>query len=299
MALFGAKPLLELVLIYHQIDFQEQISIKFNSKYNKPIALVPQCTSTISHNEPLCDRNGHISVAKWCIVEYLSDALWDLWDGHIQENTFQNFNGKVSAIFSRPQCFITGILHIYIYIYWCSLCGMSVSDWKPIGQSPFTVFLWWPTAKILKQPKFNHQSFMDRSQLFYYACRAVCKLVWLIEAEWRIYALVNLPSLVQTKSAPGHYQNQCWNFVKNKLQSDLNRNSYILIQGNAFENVVWEMSAILSQPQGVNQLETKENIFCYRNIQYWSKPSHWEFYFHWLKSLCLSLYFWLSCPHWL
>ena len=25
----------------------------------------------------------HISVTKWCIVGYLSDALWDLWDGSI------------------------------------------------------------------------------------------------------------------------------------------------------------------------------------------------------------------------
>ena len=25
----------------------------------------------------------HISVSKWCIVGYLSDALWDLWDGSI------------------------------------------------------------------------------------------------------------------------------------------------------------------------------------------------------------------------
>ena len=42
--------------------------------------------------------------------------------------------------------------------------------------------------------------------------------------------------------------------LTNKLQSNLKRNSYIFIQENSFENVVWKMAAILSQPQCVNQL---------------------------------------------
>ena len=55
---------------------------------------------------------------------------------------------------------------------------------------------------------------------------------------------------------PSHYLNQCWNIVnwtlRNKLQWNLNRNSYIFNQENAFENVVWKMVAILSRPQCVN-----------------------------------------------
>ena len=35
------------------------------------------------------------------------------------------------------------------------------------------------------------------------------------------------------------------------LQWNLNRNLYIFVQENAFENVVWEMAAILSRPQRV------------------------------------------------
>ena len=31
------------------------------------------------------------------------------------------------------------------------------------------------------------------------------------------------------------------------------QNSYIFIQENAFQNVVWKMAAILSQPQSVNK----------------------------------------------
>ena len=49
---------------------------------------------------------------------------------------------------------------------------------------------------------------------------------------------------------------QCWNIVNwtigNKLQWNLNRNLYIVIQENAFEIVVWKMAAILSRPQCVN-----------------------------------------------
>ena len=49
--------------------------------------------------------------------------------------------------------------------------------------------------------------------------------------------------------------NQCWKIVNwtlgKKLQWNRNRNLYIFIQENAFENVVWKMVAILSWPQCV------------------------------------------------
>ena len=37
-----------------------------------------------------------------------------------------------------------------------------------------------------------------------------------------------------------------------KIQQNLNQNSYIFIQENAFENVVWKMVAISSRPQCLN-----------------------------------------------
>ena len=56
--------------------------------------------------------------------------------------------------------------------------------------------------------------------------------------------------------APSHYLNQCWNIVnwtlRNKFQWNLKQNSYIFIQENALENVVWKIAAILSLPQCVN-----------------------------------------------
>ena len=38
----------------------------------------------------------------------------------------------------------------------------------------------------------------------------------------------------------------------NQLQWNFNQNSYIFIKENAFENVVCEMAAILTQPQSFN-----------------------------------------------
>ena len=55
-----------------------------------------------------------------------------------------------------------------------------------------------------------------------------------------------------TWPVPSHYLNQCWNIVnytrKNKLQWNFNRNQYIFVQENAFENAEWKMAAILSWP---------------------------------------------------
>ena len=54
--------------------------------FNRPVALIPQCTSPIlSTHRFVADMCTcvHISVTKWCIVGYLSNALWDLWDWSI------------------------------------------------------------------------------------------------------------------------------------------------------------------------------------------------------------------------
>ena len=55
---------------------------------------------------------------------------------------------------------------------------------------------------------------------------------------------------------PSHYLNQCWNVLnsnpRNKFQWNRNRNSYIFIQGKAFENIICEMAAILLRPLCVN-----------------------------------------------
>ena len=54
--------------------------------------------------------------------------------------------------------------------------------------------------------------------------------------------------------SPGRCQAIIWNSDGILLNWNFNRNSYIFIQENAFENVVWEMTAILSQLQCVTGL---------------------------------------------
>ena len=65
--------------------------------------------------------------------------------------------------------------------------------------------------------------------------------------------------------APRHYLNQCWNIVnwtlRNKLQWNLNRNSYIFIHENAFENIVCKIAAICL---GLNVLTSVSNYHHYR-----------------------------------
>ena len=60
------------------------------------------------------------------------------------------------------------------------------------------------------------------------------------------------------------YLNQCWNIVnwtlRNKLQWNFNRNSYIFIQENVLQKVVCEMASILSRPQCVKMHESWETF---------------------------------------
>ena len=67
--------------------------------------------------------------------------------------------------------------------------------------------------------------------------------------------------------SPSHYLNQCWNIVnltpRNKLQWNIDWNSYISIQENGFEMVVCVMAAILSWPQCVNSLRPSNCGWCH------------------------------------
>ena len=62
-------------------------------------------------------------------------------------------------------------------------------------------------------------------------------------------------------SVPSHYLNQCWNIInltlKIKIQLNVKWNSYIIIQENAFENVICKMAAILSRPRRVKWRQEK------------------------------------------
>ena len=69
---------------------------------------------------------------------------------------------------------------------------------------------------------------------------------------------------------PGRRQAIIWTNVgiflfltlRNNLQWDVNRNSYIFIQGNPFENVACEMAAILFRPQCLNRVMNSQWFCC-------------------------------------
>ena len=129
--------------------------------------------------------------------------------------------------------------------------------------------------------EFPAQSPVTRSfDVFFHLC---LNENYLIEAGWRIAIIASDNGLASSEGrkgfheamtwsitdptvrrvwhglAPSYHLSQCLNVVyythSNKLQLNLNRNSYISSHENTFENVVWKVSAILSWPQyvyGVN-----------------------------------------------
>ena len=75
---------------------------------------------------------------------------------------------------------------------------------------------------------------------------------------------------------PSHYLNQWWNIVtsnlRNKFPWNRKRNSFIFVQENPFENVVWEMASILSRPQCVNYSFISGTSLRVWTISWWRHP---------------------------
>ena len=79
-------------------------------------------------------------------------------------------------------------------------------------------------------------------------------------------------------SVPSHYLNQCWNIVnwtlRSKLQWNSNQNTNFFLHEIAFENVAWEMAAILSRGKWVNysspnEVVISQNITWLKNCKIW------------------------------
>ena len=86
-----------------------------------------------------------------------------------------------------------------------------------------------------------------------------CQCQW-THWGWVTHICVSILTTIGSDNGlvPSHYLNQCRDIVnwalRNKLQSNPNRNSYLFIQENAFEHV-WKMAAILSPPQCVKDVK--------------------------------------------
>ena len=68
--------------------------------------------------------NVHISVTKWCIMGFLFDALWDLWDGYI----------NLSTRSPPTSCSRSGQLterHVPLSSHW--ILSSKPTSWHPSG----------------------------------------------------------------------------------------------------------------------------------------------------------------------
>ena len=159
-----------------------------------------------------------------------------------------------------------------------------LNNWSPVDVAEifnmnFPIIFWWlvswpfpvklPSAKWQFLDDFytfkaRHAKLMIRTGDF-------SILFELIEAEWRIYAsIINHHCFRQwlvAWPAPSQNLKQSWITVnwslRNKPQWNLNRNSYIFIQENAFENVSGKIAAILSRPHMNN---VYDNCICIYNL---------------------------------
>ena len=130
---------------------------------------------------------------------------------------------------------------------------------------------------MLMYPDGLHSAFMDAyGYCCWSVCPSICPFVRLRHFQVAVHLLTNHLEQLNgikfgAKEGGSHYwemavaitcgyggyllpllaAHSSWTFG-NKLQWNLNQNSYIFVEENALENVVWKMAAILSQPQCVN-----------------------------------------------
>ena len=132
---------------------------------------------------------------------------------------------------------------------------------------------------------FKHAKFMATWETCYTWC---CLTYWGPVTQKQTYHHWIRQWLVAWP-APSHYMNKCGKIVNwiggNKHQWNSNRNSSILIQENAFKNVVWKMAANLSGPQraglavgwewvavAIQDISTTRHLYSYLThlpITYW------------------------------
>ena len=81
----------------HTHSSSMRMSIDHSHKSHNASVLYP----TMHHFVTEMCTYVHISVTKWCIVGYLSDALWDLWDRSIASDGYFNINVCNSVILNN------------------------------------------------------------------------------------------------------------------------------------------------------------------------------------------------------
>ena len=102
----------------------------------------------------------------------------------------------------------------------------------------------WPDQISRKDMNYVHQSLVTINS---FSPSAAYILQWIRSALVQIMAWCLVGAKQLSEPMLEYFM---WT-TRNKLQWDFNRNLYIFVQENAFENVVWKMAAISSRPQCV------------------------------------------------
>ena len=113
-----------------------------------------------------------------------------------------------------------------------------------------TLYMYIPIRRQVISIYFSHIRIQLHSLTYH---TNICNIIlthWGPETYTCVSKLIIIGSDNELSPAPSHL-NHCWKIVnpnlRNKFQWNLNGNSYIFIQENAFENVVCEMAAIWPQ----------------------------------------------------
>ena len=100
---------------------------------DRPISQIPECICVISHSATFCNRMCtyvHISVTKWCIVGYLSDAMWDVWDGSIDDQMRKITVTCILVVLHLNICVAHVSLHDIPAVLWTVVIGVKMVLWS-------------------------------------------------------------------------------------------------------------------------------------------------------------------------
>ena len=101
---------------------------------NRPSSQIPQCIRQISHDVPFHNRNVHLSVTKWCIVEYRAGVLWDLCNRSILYTNHYFFlqTSLVTRDYERAwQAFHFNVKSILMTLWGHNAVGQVMELWLP------------------------------------------------------------------------------------------------------------------------------------------------------------------------
>ena len=128
-------------------------------------------------------------------------------------------------------------------------------------------------------PKFLLDKWDSGWAMEYFCCCCCC--CHLSQCDQVMHICVRNLTTIGSDNGLAPVMNQCWNIVNSNLRNNLrwnfNRNSYIFIHENAFENVICEMAAILCDLKN-RQMTLKNNkvpLLCYFKLCA-SFHSHWQ-----------------------